>query len=128
MLSDRSAHRWLAMWLATSCVWGSAFAGSSAQEPRPEQAPPSKIGASGAPASDPHDEIRKLLGQVEVRLREIDRLLSDAAESSPRAREQSAPAGIDEFLTQSGDRSRQVVEDFDRILELLDHPHPPGGS
>ncbi len=124
MLPDRMAHAWL----ATLFVVGSTMTDVRAQVPKPEREAPAKIGIAGARAGDPHDEMLKLLGQVEVRLREIDRLLFDAAAGGRNARGQADPAGMGELLVRSRDRAQQVVRDFDRILELADHEHEPGGS
>jgi len=120
--------RFAPAWLATCLAAGSAIPDFSAQGLKPERDVPAKTGVAGPRAGDPHEEMQKLFGQVELRLREIDRLLSDAAAGSPRARAQAGSAGMGELLVKSRDRAQQVVEDFDRILELADHPHPPGGT
>jgi len=69
-------------------------------------------------ADDPHEQMRKLIGEVETRLRQIDKLLGEAGATQRPA----------ELVRRSQDEGRQVVEAIDRILELADHPHPPGGS
>lgn len=77
---------------------------------------------------DPHEQIRTLLAKVEQRMREIDRLLADAAAGGAAKQRQADATGIGTLLQVSGERAQQTVEDIDRILELANHPHPPGGT
>jgi hypothetical protein len=69
--------------------------------------------------SDPHEQIEKLFWKVERNLVAIDRLLQSADD---------ADAQLAAVLKDSAGRSRVVVEDIDKILELAQHPHPPGGT
>lgn len=77
---------------------------------------------------DPHEEIRRLFKKVELRLRQIDRLLADAAAGGTAKPIEAGKAGIDTLLKDSGERAHQTVKDIDRILELANHPHEPGGT
>jgi hypothetical protein len=77
-------------------------------------------------SDDPHAQMRKLIGEVEVRLRQIDKLLADAG-SAARPAQGEAPNAAD-LVHRSQDEGRHVVEAIDRILELADHPHAAGGS
>ncbi|MDZ4773232.1 MAG: hypothetical protein SGI72_08880 [Planctomycetota bacterium] len=70
------------------------------------------------PAGDPQSEMVRLFNQVETRLREIDRLLSDAGAGDTRALESVGPAGIDELLKRGRSSGEQAVKDIDRILEI----------
>jgi hypothetical protein len=93
-----------------------------ADEPKPVKV------ASRDEAADDHAEMEKLIGQVEVRLREIDRLLSDAGANDTSALSKVGPSGLAELLLKSRDNTQGVVHDIDRILELADHVHPGGGT
>lgn len=72
---------------------------------------------------DPHHEMERLLQQVERRQREIDGFLERARDAA-RAR----PGEIAEHLKASETRSRDVVNDIDRILELAGHAHSGTGT
>jgi hypothetical protein len=85
----------------------------------------SKIAAHGD-ANDDHAEMETLIGKVEVRLREIDRLLSDAGAGDTSSLEKVGPSGLSELLAKSRDNTQGVVNDIDRILELADHTHAGG--
>jgi hypothetical protein len=71
-----------------------------------------------------HQQMLELIGQVELRLRQIDKLLSDASS----AQRPAAAPGVRtaELVQRSQDEGRQVIEAIDRILELADHGHPGG--
>jgi hypothetical protein len=91
-----------------------------AQEPTvPPPQPRPQIGPEpqGPPqASGEEDEMLRLFGQVERRMREIDRLLYDA--SAGRAPGKIEESGIDKLLKRGRESSQQVLEDIDKILEL----------
>jgi hypothetical protein len=73
-------------------------------------------------------EMRELFGKVERRLREIDRLLSDAGAGDTAALAGVKKAGIDELLRTSQARQREVLEDIDRILVLARENQSRSGS
>jgi hypothetical protein len=82
---------------------------------------------------DPHVEMARIFGEIEVDLREIDRLLSDASAcNTPAAgaaeKAAKAIAGIDELLANSEKRSREVLAGIDKLFELADHEHSAGGT
>ena len=82
------------------------------------------------PDEDPHAEIRRLFGEVESTLRRIDRMLAGAA-GEERALDRTvrgARDGIDAALDRTRAESRHAIDAIDRILELTNHPHPPGGT
>jgi len=90
------------------------------------------IGGGGG-ENDPHVEMAKLFGKIELDLREIDKLLTDASAggsptSEAETRAAKAIAGIDELLKNSEQRSRDVVSGIDRLFELANHAHQPGGT
>ena len=89
--------------------------------PSPLGPPTSGRGAevSGDGGVDPHAEIRRLFAEVERTLRGIDASLSQASSG------EAAPAPVIE-KTRAG--SQRAIEDIDRLLELIDHPHPPGNG
>jgi hypothetical protein len=71
-----------------------------------------------APKDDAQKELIELFGKVENRLREIDKLLSDAGAGDTSALKNVGPAGIDELLKSSKASGEQAVKDIDRILEI----------
>jgi len=90
---------------------------AAAQEPPSPAPPPAPVEGPQLPgAGGEEDEMLKLFGQVERRLREIDRLLYDA--SAGRAPGKLEESGIDKLLKRGRESSKQVLEDIDRILEL----------
>jgi len=68
-----------------------------------------------------HQQMVKLIGQVELRLRQIDKLLGDASAAQRPAADPSTRTA--ELFRRSQDEVQQVVESIDRILELADHAH-----
>src|SRR4029079_16249874 len=88
-------------------------------------APPMKVAPVQSPEAD-HASMERLIGVVEAHLREIDRLLDDAAAADRKALAKVGEGALGELLKRSHDGGRQVVDDIDRILELADHVHPPG--
>jgi len=103
----------------TLCLAALAFA-APAQEPTvPPPQPRPQIGPEppGLPQASPEqDEMLRLFGQVERRMREIDRLLYDA--SAGRAPGKIEESGIDKLLQRGRESSKQVLDDIDKILEL----------
>lgn len=101
--------------LCTLC----ALSARSAQDPAPpvgpEPRPPTPLEALRGEQGQ-EDEIVKLFGQVERRLRAIDRMLYDA--SSGRRLSQPGESGLGDLLEASRRTSQQVLEEIDRILEL----------
>jgi hypothetical protein len=71
-----------------------------------------------APQDEAQRELVELFGKVETRLREIDKLLSDAGAGDVRALENVGPAGLDELLKRSKESGEKAVQDIDRILEI----------
>lgn len=98
---------------------------SAVATPVRQVAPPVKLAPVQSPEAD-HASMERLIGAVEAHLREIDRLLDDAAAADRKALAKVGEGGLGELLKRSHDGGRQVVDDIDRILELADHAHPPG--
>ena len=71
----------------------------------------------GAPQAG-EQELRELFGKVERRLREIDKLLSDASAGETKKLDQVGASGIDEILKNASARHQEVLEGIDRILEI----------
>lgn len=80
--------------------------------PEPQERPPIEIGPSA------QDEMSELFRAVEMRLQQIDELLTDAGAGDLSALDEVGESGIDDLLNNSMDNSRQVIEDIDRILEI----------
>jgi hypothetical protein len=98
---------------------------ATAQEPPKKEAPVIVPVPLARDADDPHQQIQKLIGEVETRLRQIDKLLADAG--SARRPSAGGPQTA-ELVKRSQETGKQVVEAIDKILELADHPHPAGAS
>lgn len=133
---DRRAWTWLVpvALLSSMALVPSALASPTrAQDPVPEQGDAKKpieipINIPGGDANDPHEEMKKLFGKVERRLLEIDKLLRNASAGDTKSLSKAGPAGLDELLKSSAARSREAVESIDKILEIANHEHPPGGT
>lgn len=72
---------------------------------------------------DARQQMIKLFGEVEASLREIDRLLSEAAAGQRGAQDAQKPldasaAGIQKLMKQTEEQGKAVVEGIDKILEL----------
>jgi hypothetical protein len=70
------------------------------------------------PRSDAEREMLELFGKVERKMREIDKLLSDASAGDTSALEKVGPSGIDEILKRTQETGREVREGIDKILEI----------
>jgi hypothetical protein len=114
------------------CVAGLAFLSSAVlSQDAKKPAPKLSDAQHEAESDDPHVEMRRLMGRVEQRLFEIDKLLADAGAGQHgtavvEAAAHEQPAGTAALVRRSQDESRAAVRDIDRILELSHHPHPPG--
>ncbi len=114
--------RVLTSWIACVLLTGSAVpcpASTSAPS-----ATSTRLELPTKPEEDPHVAMRKLLAEIELRMRETDRLLSNAA-GAARAPEAD---GVGSLLARGHASAQRVVDDIDRLLELAHHPHPPGGT
>jgi len=73
--------------------------------------------------NDLHQQMLKLFGEVETRLRQIDKLLSEAAAGERGVQDAQKPldeaaAGIGALVKRTQDEGKAVVEAIDKILEL----------
>lgn len=95
----------------------------SAQTPAPQGPDAAMDGA--------REEMKALFRKVETRLREIDRLLSDASAGDREALKKNADSGMGELLEQTRARGQEVLEGIDRILEIarqFGEPRPGSGG
>lgn len=119
---------WLAFAAAVSFPARSAAAQDKPKEAAPE---PIRIAPPAGAQGDPHQEMERLMGEVERKMRKVNRLLEEASSGRPRG---AAAQGelkdtidaIDQLLRASAESSRSAVTDIDRILELATHPHSGG--
>lgn len=74
------------------------------------------------PAESSQEEIKRLFGEVERRLKSVDVLLTDAAAGDTTSLEEVEEAGIAELLTRSLELGSQLQADIARILELAEQP------
>lgn len=103
----------IALWLALFAL----------QAPPIPQEPP-------APSDDAavHAEMERLIGEVELRQRAIDKLLFQAS-TGRGPTPTDVDSGIERLLTRSRDDGEKVHRDMLRILELAaNHRHSGGGS
>ena len=74
--------------------------------------------------SDTQDEAKMLFRRVEKRLREIDELLNEASSGATGGLgsmlESEQDSGIGKLIESSRKNSQGVIEDIDRLLELLE--------
>ena len=113
----------------------SAFA---AQDPEPQEGPiPVELPRM---VDETQQEILQLFRDIEQNLRKVDLLLSDAGAGDTAGLAEVEEAGIGRLLEDSRERSQQVLEDIDRLLEIAQQmgqqsssggppgPPQPGGS
>lgn len=124
------------------CVCAGLCAVARAQQPTPTTPPPTdppKLGEDAPirmrPPQSAQDaaeqEMRELFLKVETRLREIDRLLSDAGAGDTRALGKGLDSGMGELLKRTQESGSEALKDIDRILELagqLDSRQGGGGG
>lgn len=82
-----------------------------------------------APPGDPHEEMERLFGEIELKMQRVNRLLQEAAagKGAQASKEiDETIRTIDELLRESTEKSRSVVQDIDKLLELASHPHAGG--
>jgi hypothetical protein len=111
------------VFVATLVLAAGAASKVSSQHPDEQATVPSLA----AHDDDPHVEMKRLMGRVERRLFEIDKMLGDAGAGEMSVTKESA-TGASGLVVRAKDASESVVHDIDRILELANHPHPPGGA
>jgi|GEM_PF-3286703 len=75
-------------------------------------------GAAAGEAEDIEARIRRLFGEVETKLGEVDVLLTDAAAGDTARLAEVEEAGISKLLQDSIDRGRQAQQDIRDIIEL----------
>jgi len=101
--------------------------------PAPKPAPKPEVKTEGEPPvihvplpagmEDARQKMIKLFGEVETRLRQIDKLLSEAAAGERGAQDAKQPlgeaaAGIGALVKRTQEEGKAVVEGIDKILEL----------
>ena len=77
-----------------------------------------------APTEDVHEQMRKLVLQIEVGLKRVDGLLWNA-DAKPVA---GAEPSLAIRLAAARETSKKVLNDIDTLLEIRHHPHPAGGG
>jgi len=110
--------------------------------PKPEAKPEGDHPVINVPipqaANDPQQQMIKLFGEVELRLRQIDKLLSEAAAGQRGAQDATKPldqavAGIGALVQRTQEEGQAVVDAIDKLLELAAQQQqqqqgPSGGS
>ncbi len=121
---------------------GSAFAQDPPKptvkpEPKPESKPEGDhpiIHVPLPPAmEDARQQMTKLFGEVETRLRQIDKLLSEAGAGQRGAQEAQKPlgeaaTGIGALVQRTQEEGKAVVEAIDKILELAQQQQQQDGQ
>lgn len=77
-----------------------------------------------SPAEDVHEQMRKLIVQIEKGLGQVDRLLWSVDERPGEGEVSSIAAR----LAAARDGSKRVLDDIDKLLEIRHHPHNQGGG
>ncbi len=75
-------------------------------------------GEGAAGPEDPEARIRRLFGEVETKLKQVDILLSDAAAGDTSALTAVEDSGIASLLQSSLERGRQAQEDIREIIDI----------
>lgn len=70
------------------------------------------------PTDGAEDRMKKLFAKVELRLREIDELLSDASAGDTAKLNEVGEAGIDELLRASLQQGRQLQKEIEEIVAI----------
>jgi hypothetical protein len=83
--------------------------------------------------NDPRQQMIKLFGEVETRLRQIDKLLAEAAAGQRGVQDAQKPlekaaAGIGALVQRTQDEGKAVVEAIDKILELAQQQQQQEGQ
>lgn len=107
--------------LAALCLsWLSSASRALAQES--EKAPFPKMDeilqGGGAGPEDPEARMRRLFGEVETKLQQVDLLLTDAAAGDTTRLKEAEESGIARILRDSLDRGRAAQGDIREILEI----------
>ena len=89
------------------------------QDPDPETSPLPRLG----PVPDVHEEMDRLMLEIEEGLRSTDRLLWDASGGSVEG-----GTSVSVAIREARDRALRSVEDIDRLILIAEHPHDPPGS
>ena len=101
----------------------SAFA---AQDPEPQEGPiPVELPRM---MDETQQEILQLFRDIEQNLRKVDLLLSDAGAGDTARLAEVEEAGIGRLLEDSRERSQQVLEDIDRLLDIAQQMGQQSGS
>lgn len=108
-----------------SLVWLCLCLPVAALPLRQDEAPPRRLSQQ---AEDGQAEMLRLFGEVEKQLKEIDKLLSDAAAGDTKKLREAGLSSMDELLRQTADNSRKVQADIDRLLELARQSGQQGGG
>ncbi len=85
------------------------------------EAAPRIVDAGGTDDTDVHEEINRLVGEIERGMFALDGMLWRASE---RGAERAPLTRLDEARA----RARKTVADIDRLLELANHEHEKGGT
>ena len=95
------------------------------QDPEPETPPLLGIPLvrDDDPLPDVHEQMNRLMAEIEEGLYSTDRLLWDASAGSVAG---GTPVSV--AIEEARERALRAVEDMDRLLLLAEHPHEPGGS
>lgn len=128
------SQRFVALVLLAAC--GTSFVrAQDTQAPPPEPPRKDEPVRLRPPQNDEQEaekEMRKLFLKVETRLREIDRLLSDAGAGDTKAFKKDLDSGMNELLKHTQESGKEVMQDIDRILEIAEkmdgRPSSGGGK
>jgi len=134
--------------LSLALILASSSSSFAQDPPKPEVKPEGEHPVIHLPiGQDPGDaqqQMIKLFGEVESRLRQIDKLLAEAAAGQRGAKDATKPleqavAGIDALMKRTQDEGQAVVDAIDKLLELAQQqaqqqqsagggPQRPGGQ
>lgn len=114
------------LWPSLAAAWIAVCVASTAAAPQDE--PPKRLSQQEAEHEDAQQEMLKLFGKVERRLKDIDKLLQDASAGDTKKLKEAGLSGMDQLLQRTAQSSREVQQDIDRLLELARQAGQQGGG
>ena len=115
------------LWIMScACLLPMSYEVRAAQEPAPKDGP-TPVELPGQ-VSEAQEEMLELFRDIEENLKTVDILLSDAGAGDTSSLSDVKEAGIGRLLENSREKSRQVLTDIDRLLEIAQQMGQQSGS
>ena len=112
--------------MSCACLLAMSYEVRAAQDPEPVDGP-TPVELPGQ-VSEAQEEMLELFRDIEENLKTVDILLSDAGAGDTSSLSDAKEAGIGRLLENSREKSRQVLTDIDRLLEIAQQMGQQSGS